>query len=78
MDFFDVERIAADGESERVEFKLSTGGRREAARTLSAMLNGGCPITMAGDSPMPGISTQLKTSLVKSGRYGLASGPIAE
>lgn len=40
MDFSDIERLAAGGESERVEFKLSTGRRREAARTLSAMLNG--------------------------------------
>ena len=40
MDFSHVERLAAGGESERVEFKLSTGQRREAARTLPAMLNG--------------------------------------
>ena len=40
MEFSDVERLAAGGESERVELKLSTGQRRDAARTLSAMLNG--------------------------------------
>ena len=36
MEFSDVERLAAGGESERVELKLSTGQRRDAARTLSA------------------------------------------
>ena len=36
----DVERLAAEGESETVEFKATTGQRTEAARTLSAMLNG--------------------------------------
>lgn len=36
----DIARLAADGESETVEFKATTGQRTEAARTLSAMLNG--------------------------------------
>ncbi len=40
MDFSDITRIAAGGESENVEFKATTGERRSAARTLSAMLNG--------------------------------------
>ena len=40
MEFADIQRLAASGESERVEFKATTGKRREAARTLSAMLNG--------------------------------------
>ena len=40
MEFSDIERLAARGESEKLEFKTTTGPRREAARTLSAMLNG--------------------------------------
>lgn len=36
----DVAAFAAGGESETVEFKETTGQRQEAARTLSAMLNG--------------------------------------
>ena len=35
----DVRRWVAIGESEILEFKRSTGGRREAAQTLCAMLN---------------------------------------
>ena len=38
--FEDIGEIVAAGESETVEFKASTGQRTEAARTLSAMLNG--------------------------------------
>ncbi|MYG94404.1 MAG: hypothetical protein F4138_05365 [Acidimicrobiia bacterium] len=38
--FEDITHIAAKGESEAIEFKASTGQRTEAARTLSAMLNG--------------------------------------
>lgn len=40
MDLSDISRLAAGGESENVEFKTTTGQRRQAARTLSAMLNG--------------------------------------
>ena len=36
----EIVRLAAAGESETVEFKATTGQRTEAARTLSAMLNG--------------------------------------
>ena len=36
----EIARLAAAGESETVEFKATTGQRTEAARTLSAMLNG--------------------------------------
>lgn len=36
----DIERLVAAGESETVEFKATTGQRTEAAKTLSAMLNG--------------------------------------
>lgn len=38
--FEDIVQMAAAGESEAVEFKASTGQRTEAARSLSAMLNG--------------------------------------
>ena len=34
-----IARIAAVGESETLEFKSTTGTRREAARTVCAMLN---------------------------------------
>ena len=40
MEFSDIERLAAHGESETMEFKITTGQRQDAARTLSAMLNG--------------------------------------
>jgi len=36
----EITRLARRGESETVEFKATTGQRHEAARTLSAMLNG--------------------------------------
>ena len=35
----DISTISAKGESESLEFKLTTGTRREAARTVCAMLN---------------------------------------
>ena len=38
--FDDVALLAEEGESETIEFKATTGQRTEAARTLSAMLNG--------------------------------------
>ena len=47
----DVERLAAAGESETVEFKATTGQRTEAARTLSAMLNGGGGTVLFGVQP---------------------------
>ncbi len=40
MEFSDIKIIAAGGESENTEFKTTTGQRHDAARTLSAMLNG--------------------------------------
>jgi ATP-dependent DNA helicase RecG len=36
----DLERIVDQGETERVEFKRSTGQRTEAMKTVCAMLNG--------------------------------------
>ena len=40
MNFEDVKTIAANGESDRVEFKSSTGQRTAAVKTVCAMLNG--------------------------------------
>ncbi len=40
MDLSDIERLAACGESETLEFKKSTGELREAAETLCGFLNG--------------------------------------
>ena len=51
MDFFDVTDMVAGGESEHVEFKATTGERKEAARTLSAMLNGRGGSVLFGVSP---------------------------
>ncbi|MCQ3804333.1 MAG: ATP-binding protein [Acidimicrobiia bacterium] len=51
MDFFDVTDMVAGGKSEHVEFKATTGERKEAARTLSAMLNGRGGSVLFGVSP---------------------------
>ena len=40
MTLAELKRLVAKGESERVEFKRSTGTRNEATRTVCAMLNG--------------------------------------
>ena len=40
MNLAELKRLVAKGESERVEFKRSTGTRNEATRTVCAMLNG--------------------------------------
>jgi ATP-dependent DNA helicase RecG len=47
----DVALLAAAGESEIVEFKATTGQRTEAARTLSAMLNGSGGRVLFGVQP---------------------------
>ncbi len=39
MNFEEIRSLVARGESETLEFKTTTGGRREAARTVCAMLN---------------------------------------
>lgn len=43
-----IEKFATAGESETVEFKETTGQRKEAARTLSAMLNGQGGVVLFG------------------------------
>jgi ATP-dependent DNA helicase RecG len=40
MNLRELSELAIDGESERLEFKRSTGQRTEAAKTVCAMLNG--------------------------------------
>ena len=40
MNLRDLNALIADGESDRVGFKRSTGQRSDAARTVCAMLNG--------------------------------------
>ena len=40
MNLRELRELVADGESERLEFKRSTGQRTEAAKTVCAMLNG--------------------------------------
>lgn len=47
----DLARLAAGGESETIEFKETTGQRKEAARTLSAMLNAQGGIVLFGIRP---------------------------
>lgn len=48
MDLEDVRRLAALGESAQREFKRSTGERKEVAKTLCAMLNGGGGTVLIG------------------------------
>lgn len=47
----EIVALAAGGESETVEFKETTGQRKEAARTLSAMLNGQGGVVLFGVRP---------------------------
>ena len=54
----DVERLAAAGESETVEFKATTGQRTKAARTLSAMLNGRGGTVLFGVQPGGNVTGQ--------------------
>ncbi|NOX31034.1 MAG: ATP-binding protein [Actinobacteria bacterium] len=60
----DIVDLAASGESETVEFKKTTGQKREAAKTLSAMLNS------AGGAVLFG-SLMTAALLVKLFRRGL-------
>lgn len=56
--FDEIMQIVADGESESVEFKATTGQRTEAARTLSAMLNGNGGRVIFGVQPTGKITGQ--------------------
>lgn len=51
MDYNKVERLVENDESQTVEFKATTGQRREAAKTLSAMLNGQGGSVLFGVTP---------------------------
>lgn len=48
MNLAELEDLVSGGESERVEFKRSTGQRTEAAKTVCAMLNGSGGIVLFG------------------------------
>ena len=54
----DVAAYAAGGESETVEFKETTGQRQEAARTLSALLNGQGGLVLFGVRPNGAVAGQ--------------------
>ena len=54
----EIARLAQQGESETVEFKATTGQRHEAARTLSAMLNGRGGRVIFGVSPKGSVAGQ--------------------
>lgn len=47
----DIATITSEGESETLEFELTTGTRREAARTVCAMLNNSGGQVIFGVSP---------------------------
>ena len=54
----EIARLVQQGESETVEFKATTGQKREAAKTLSAMLNGQGGRVVFGISPKHKITGQ--------------------
>ena len=43
----ELKKLIADGESDRLEFKETTGQRGEACRTLCAFLNGAARLSSA-------------------------------
>ena len=54
----EIIRLAGEGESETAEFKATTGQRQEAARTLSAMLNGRGGRVLFGVQPTGNVTGQ--------------------
>lgn len=54
----EIIRLAGEGESETAEFKATTGQRKEAARTLSAMLNGRGGRVLFGIQPNGNVTGQ--------------------
>ena len=54
----DLRKLAADGESERLELKSTTGGRREAAKTACAMLNHQGGLIIIGVTPDGNVAGQ--------------------
>jgi ATP-dependent DNA helicase RecG len=47
MTLNEIKRLVTKGESDRVEFKKSTGQRTDAAKTVCAMLNGGGGVVLS-------------------------------
>jgi ATP-dependent DNA helicase RecG len=50
MNLNELQRIVSEGENDRVEFKMSTGQRTQAAKTVCAMLNGSGGFVLFGVS----------------------------
>ena len=48
MTLAEIKRLVAKGESDRLEFKKSTGTRTDAAKTACAMLNGSGGVVLIG------------------------------
>lgn len=48
MNLTEIQRMVAKGESDRLEFKKSTGSRTDAAKTVCAMLNGSGGLVLFG------------------------------
>ena len=66
----ELEAVAAGGETPGVEFKLSTGRRSDAAKTVCAMLNGSggfvlFGVTDRGDIVGQEVSTQTVEKLIQ-------------
>lgn len=59
MNFSELEKLAAGGESERVEFKRSTGQRTEGMKTVCALLNGSGGFVLFGVSDRGEIVGQM-------------------
>lgn len=62
MDPHELNEIVKQGESERVEFKKTTGQRSEAARAVCAMLNGQGGFVLFGVTPAGKVEGQTVTS----------------
>ena len=55
----ELRELVAEGESDRLEFKKSTGQRTEAAKTVCAMLNGLGGFVLFGVTDKGGVVGQL-------------------
>ena len=62
MNLTELKQIVSAGESERLEFKRSTGQRTEAAKTACALLNGTGGIILFGVSDRGELSGQEVTA----------------
>jgi predicted HTH transcriptional regulator len=70
MNIQELEALVDKGESQRLEFKQSTGQRTNAARAVCAMLNdiGGCVLFGVRDYTIHG-KWQPQAGLVGTGRF---------